>query len=1029
MFDQNNRFIIEDYSKKPPFSSFLPGISGARGIPLWCYYVNRGQGVCGFGSEDKGHAIMEFYPAHRAYQVAERNGFRTFVRINGDYSEPFSGTDGKRTMAIGLNELSLTDENSRAGIKTEARYCILPEERLGGLIRRLTITNISDREADIELLDGMAEVVPYGVDVGAMKTMTQTAKAWMRTEYLESRMPFFGVSVSMEDSPEVSRVQGGNFASAVDDRGERLAPLVDPELVFDFDTAYANAEGFKSKTLCELLETKQTVSNRLPCCFFALKRSLAPGESLRVYQLIGLAESRERLERYSEKLLSPDWFEKKLDRAVGLTGELCSVIDTKTADPVFDAYCRSTYLDNVLRGGVPVFFGSGDDKKVFYLYSRKHGDPERDYNEFRMSPEYYSQGNGNYRDVSQNRRSDVLFAPAVGKENIKQFFSLHQIDGGNPLSVDKMTFWTEPEKALELKDLVSEECGDALYSLLTGGFTPGGLAMAAEDWTLAPGVDADALLNRIISASDSQVNASFGEGYWSDHWTYDLDLIESYLAIYPEKEKELLTEQCYPWFESQAYVLPREKRYVEAKNGVRQYGVPQRVKTDEQWLRTTTGERALSSLLEKLVIICGVKFASLDPDGMGIEMEGGKPGWYDALNGLPGVFGSSMNESCELLRTIDFVLDYIERKADEIGVFDEAAELLRAVSAVAGEFAASGSGMGLWNGINSAKEAYREQVKSGVTGERTVFSAAELSEMLGNMRRVVSDGIEKARGLCGGICPTYFTHEVTRSVKTEDGIKAEEFSTTTLPLFLEGVVRWMKLEAPAEEKRKVAGLVRESGLFDQKLGMYKVNESISSVTYEAGRACAFTPGWLENESIWLHMEYKYLLELLKSGMYDLFAADFKDMAVPFMDPDVYGRSTLENSSFIASSANPDPAVHGRGFVARLSGSTAEFLQMWQIMMFGKKPFTTVDGELALALEPFIPDYLMPEDGVVSCRFLGCVDVVYRSGGALVPGGCKPCRWELEYADSHTVVREAEKLVGDAARDVRDGLVKKMTVIF
>ena len=24
-----------------------------------------------------------------------------------------------------------------------------------------------------------------------------------------------------------------------------------------------------------------------------------------------------------------------------------------------------------------------------------------------------------------------------------------------------------------------------------------------------------------------------GEGYWVDHWTYNLDLIESYLSIFP----------------------------------------------------------------------------------------------------------------------------------------------------------------------------------------------------------------------------------------------------------------------------------------------------------------------------------------------------------------------------------------------------------------------------------------------------------------------------------------------------------------
>ena len=43
------KFLIENYGKKSTFASFLPGISGEKGIPIWCYYVNRGQCVVSFG--------------------------------------------------------------------------------------------------------------------------------------------------------------------------------------------------------------------------------------------------------------------------------------------------------------------------------------------------------------------------------------------------------------------------------------------------------------------------------------------------------------------------------------------------------------------------------------------------------------------------------------------------------------------------------------------------------------------------------------------------------------------------------------------------------------------------------------------------------------------------------------------------------------------------------------------------------------------------------------------------------------------
>ncbi len=146
-----------------------------------------------------------------------------------------------------------------------------------------------------------------------------------------------------------------------------------------------------------------------------------------------------------------------------------------------------------------------------------------------------------------------------------------------------------------------------------------------------------------------------------------------------------------------------------------------------------------------------------------------------------------------------------------------------------------------------------------------------------------------------------------------------------MPYFLEGPVRYLKLPVEQGEKRALYEAVKESDLYDGELSMYKVNASLADSSFELGRARAFTPGWLENESIWLHMEYKYLLELLRSGLYEEFFADFKKAAIPFQNPEIYGRSIYENSSFIASSRNPNPSCRGRGFVARLSGSTIEFI--------------------------------------------------------------------------------------------------------
>ena len=75
---------------------------------------------------------------------------------------------------------------------------------------------------------------------------------------------------------------------------------------------------------------------------------------------------------------------------------------------------------------------------------------------------------------------------------------------------------------------------------------------------------------------------------------------------------------------------------------------------------------------------------------------------------------------------------------------------------------------------------------------------------------------------------------------------------------------------------------------------------------EIGRIHAFTKGWLERESNFLHMGYKYVYAMLKAGLYDEFYEAIETNFVCFMDPEVYGRPITENSTFIAPSNNPDP---------------------------------------------------------------------------------------------------------------------------
>ena len=1046
MREQMKEFTIQDYGKKSTFASFLPGISGIHGTPIWCYYVNRGQGVVSFGVDNKDHAIMEFYPAHQAYQNVKTTGFRTFIKVKNQVVESFADEKVAHSMKVAMNGFSIEEKNGETGLKTSVQYFSLPGEKVGALVRCVTIQNLSEETKSIEMLDGMPAVIPYGVNMDNMKNMAQTAKAWMQVEGLETGIPYFRVRASIADTAVVRAIEGGNFSMAYMEDGTLLKPIVDPEQIFLYDNSMRKAVGFEQKSLEELYRGEQIVANQLPCSFWGVEKTLHAGEQMTIFELVGQVQTKVVLQEFAKGTKNAGYFAAKKREADEYIEELCKGIRCKTASEAFDAYSSYTYMDNVLRGGYPIRLGHN---KIFYVYSRKHGDIERDYNYFSMLPEYYSQGNGNFRDVNQNRRCDAFFAPFVGRENIKQFYSLIQMDGYNPLGIEKLTYSMTEGMAEQLlaKMNVTSEQKKRIEALVLKPFTPGELYRCLEESKVEA---VETVFCQLIDFAQSMVNGDFKEGYWTDHWTYHLDLIQDYLEVYPEQEEDLLFERDYTSFVSQIKVNPRECRYEETPKGLRQYHAldeDSKRNTVEKLVRKTYGEGEVyrMTLLAKLILLCTTKFATLDAYGMGIEMEGGKPGWYDALNGMPAIFGSSMSETYELCRMLEYTLEVLEKYDRDILLPFELTVLLTELGDICQEEQESimqmkdvedavcireqGEILAFWNRINDAKELYRRNVFEAVSGEEKAISAERMKEILKSFIEVVQEGIRKACVLGGGICPTYFTYEVRGYEKTRTGYKPLCFRVNPVPYFLEGPVRYLKLKNSLPEKQRLYQAVKKSDLYDEKLQMYKVNASLQEASYEYGRARAFTPGWLENESIWLHMEYKYLLELLRSGMYEEFFEDFHKAAVPFLNPEVYGRSIYENTSFIASSKNPNKAYHGKGFVARLSGSTIEFISMWKLIMFGKEILSLVDGELCFTPKPSMPSYLIPEDRTVMATLFGKTEVVYHFAEKrdYIPGSYEIKSMSFTYANA-SVATVCGACAGEkVARDVRDGLVKKIEI--
>ncbi|GAA0358167.1 hypothetical protein GCM10008932_08600 [Alkalibacterium iburiense] len=1030
---EDGQFQITYYQEASPFASFLPAISGTDGIPLWAFYVNRGQALASFGVENKDNAMLEFLPAHKAYQLTPTQGFRTFIKgKRGEKAfayEPFKDQAEEITDAMGIadNTLELQHVNEALGLTIDVLYYSLPHEPIPGLIREVTLTNNREDTITIDALDGLASLFPAHVGDAGYKAISNTMKSWFDAEVIEDTFAYYFMRGSTADDAKVDQSDEGNFYVSLLQKGEEetiISPLFDRDYVFGNDLSLSEAKAFFGKK--EEGPLKQVGTNKVSCAFTPFSVEMKGKESVTLTSLFGQVSKREGAKAFIDSRLTSENLKAYKASAKTLAQAFTKRVETKTANPLFDAYVKQNYLDNGLRGGFPVLFENEEASQVFYLYSRKHGDLERDYNFFSISPEYYSQGNGNYRDMNQNRRLDIFVEPKVEDRAIKQFMSLIQLDGYNPLSIKTVTYQLR-DKELDLSPYgLTEEDSQVLLTHLTDGFTPGSLKRFIEENDYSLSVPFEAFLTNVLSASDESLQAEFGEGYWSDHWTYNLDLIDSYLAMYPDKEDQLFTKKDYRFFDSPATVKPLKDKVSISGDKVRQYNA---IEVDEEkqlrqasgkdlWL-THKGLPYQTNLFSKLLLLAGNKVSTLAPYGLGIEMEAGRPGWNDAMNGLPGMFGAGTSELYELRRLITLLLSVssdkkVELPSESVRFLESLLEKMESVDSL---------GMTEWQTLTEIRESYRKSIK--VKAIETVDTLTNVDALLQMMDTVVDLAIQNVETLDKELVPTYIYFEA----KAEGDAITEMIPHPVTP-FLEGIVKQLKTTTDKETVKEVYHKVKASDLYDQKLGMYKTSESIEKEPIELGRAKFFTPGWLENESVFLHMAYKYLLALLKTGLYDEFFEDIQTGLVAFTDPEVYGRSVLENSSFIASSANPDESIHGKGFVARLSGSTVEFLNMWVDMFIGSKPFTVEEGALSFELKPVLPSYFF-ENHRVSFTLFGDISVTYINKTDAPTFGeeaVAPVSYELIYADGRTEYFDHHQVKGEAALAIRDKEVKEIKVV-
>jgi hypothetical protein len=1059
-------FDLNAYNNAKPFASFLPGIAGEYGKPLWVFYTNRGQCISSFGVRDRNGAMLEFQTADKAYALTSLFGFRTFFKLSNGVGtslyEPFQSgaVEGvKQRLTIRPEEIEIEEIHTQLGLRIRVNYFTLPNEPLPALVRRVTVENIGSTVFKAEILDGMPLVVPYGLEENLLKQMSRTMQAFAEIRHVEECLPFYKLKVKPSDKPEMEWINAGFFAFTLH-HGQPVEIIADPEQVFGLDTSLRIPEAFLgSERIDPIVGRRDTMTG---CAFANLSLTLEAGTSTSWDSYFGQTPDWETANTFRSRLLGDtDYATRKRTENHALISQLSGQFDLVAGPPQLAPYTRQAFLDNTLRGGQPVVIESPNGPRVFHVFTRKHGDMERDYNFFDVDPTYFSQGNGNFRDVNQNRRSENYVFPGIDTANIETFFNLIQIDGNNPLVVQSEKFCVPAHQIQTWAPANTPEW----RTFLSRPFSPGQLMQALLD-SLGTVEVAEPIFKRILGQAELIQDASHGEGYWVDHWIYNLDLLESYAGLYPDRLRSLLLERCeFTYFDNDHIVQPRDKKTVLRKDGsVRQLHAVIKdthkahiiAKRGEarNLMRTKhgLGEVYRTTLLAKLLNLLAIKTSLLDPFGIGLEMETDKPGWCDALNGLPGLFGSSTHEAFALRRGISFVRSAVSdflSLANSLSLAKELADFIRSLTRILTR-ADTHNFFSTWRQLATLRESFREQIRMGVAGEEISLSGDEILKFLDVADTILQQGLSKAVGE-NGLPISYYIHNVesyevltdTAAPKSDEDVakvvyvQVTRFSQKPVSHFLEGAVHALRGTGNSASAESLYQAVRQSSLYDQKLGMYRVNCPLDEESFEIGRSRIFSPGWLENESIFLHMHYKFLLETLRSGLAQEFFDDLQRGLVAFQSAETYGRSPLENSSFIASSRFPDAKVHGVGFVSRLSGATAEWLSMVLYMGLGATPFRLVEGVLRFEPLPTLADWLfttVPSEEFDANSFgfklFGQTWIVYENPGRRAtfgPDAVAPARFDLHYKDGGRKTHSGKWLPEDMALSLREYQLSKLVI--
>lgn len=785
--DGEKFYQIRNYNRMPDF--FMTIVSDSD---LWMYISSNGALTA--GRKNRNNALFPYYTEDKIHDYREKTGSYTVILVEKSNKtflwEPFS-TEAEKVYRIERNIYKsiygnkVVFEAKNLDLGVCFRYGWYNSDRFGW-VKKASVQNVGNSEMKVNMLDGIRNILPYGVDYAFQNEYSNLLDAYKKNELLEeSRLGLFMLSSIPVDRAEPSEAlkattvwpvvpekeakylisdrqldnfrQGLPVETETDVRAARGTYYVNLSFVLNKDeekewyiVADVNKDAADVANLDRFIRTAADLVDQLTA-------DIEKGTQ----KLIKIVGSADGLQLGNEELGFARHFSNTLFNVMR-GGIFSNGYTFETADFILYLKQNNTPVAGQFAGELAAFPKEINRKELLnwaatknspelericleYLpltFSRRHGDPSRPWNQFSIETKNEDGTDklnyqGNWRDIFQNWEALCLSFPEYIESAIARFVNASTPDGYNPYRITR--------------EGIDWECPDP-----------------DDPWAYI--------------------------GYWGDHQIiYLLKFLEQSAGYHPGKLEELLKRQIFVYANVPYRIKPFEQLVANPKDTIRfdvELNRQIREKTaalsaDAKLVFGADGNIYRVNLMEKILATLLSKLSNFIPEA-GIWLNTQRPEWNDANNALVGN-GVSMVTVYYIRRFLEFWRWKLGtlNSADAFEVSVEMKEFFNRLHQVFSENAglcetgfSDTDRYRITALLGKAGTDFRESVyNSGFSGEKSVVQAGELKSFMETALKYIDQSIRKNKRDDG----LYHAYNLV-------SFKNESISIRTLYEMLEGQV-------------------------------------------------------------------------------------------------------------------------------------------------------------------------------------------------------------------------------------------------